>query len=205
MSVTSKDINKLRAWTASGFTPDEIVDRSGWTEEKLAEVRAELFAREEMEVVGRRTEDVFVDYVMRTRANIRQLDEILEDLRMTKQGSAMVGAVKAKQDLMDRVLNRGQEFGLIEKKPERSQIGIVVANMDDLALREMLVNEMNQLRSMMDSVGGKKFLEVKEEDHRSLNLERKAARKLTPSDSPPASSKLDEIPSGVVRKRSGSD
>ena len=102
--ISTKDINKLRALQASGLTTDEIVDRSGWTEDKLSKVREELFAREEMDLVGRRTEDVFIDYVMRTRANIRQLDDILEDLRMTKQGSAMVGAVKAKQDLMDRIL-----------------------------------------------------------------------------------------------------
>ena len=198
--ISTKDINKLRALQASGLTTDEIVDRSGWTEDKLSKVREELFAREEMDLVGRRTEDVFIDYVMRTRANIRQLDDILEDLRMTKQGSAMVGAVKAKQDLMDRILNRGQEFGLIEKKPDRSQVGIVVANMDDLALREMLVNEMNQLRSMMDSMGGKKFLEVRDEDHGHRNLER--APKRMSSRKPTEPSILDEIPSDMVRKKS---
>jgi hypothetical protein len=202
MKIKGKDIARLRVLVGEGLTPDEMIERTGWDEDKLVEVREELFAQEEINVVGRRTEDVYVDYVVKTRANIRLLDEILEDLRMTKQGSAMVGAVKAKQDLFDRVLNRGQEFGFIEKRPERSQIGILVAKLDDAALGELLIGEITSLRSMMTVSGSTPFLEVVEEG-KALPLPSQRKSKVEPSEfsPPPRDSILDETPSHVVRKK----
>lgn len=152
-----KDMAKLRAYVAQGMSLIEIAEsEAGWTPEWIADLHGRVLIEEEGAQVGRRTEEVFADYTIRTRANIRQLDEIIEDLKSSKQGSALVGAVKAKQDLMDRVIERGQTFGLIERKPD--QRTILIAKMGDEELRRVLADEIAAMRGLMDGAGSSTHL-----------------------------------------------
>jgi hypothetical protein len=212
----STDLGLVRAYLGAGFTVDEIVDlHPGWTPQRVQDMIGAVLADEERIQVGRRTEDVFSDYVIRTRALSRQLDDVIDHLRTTNQGSALVGAIKAKADLLDRVIERGQDFGIIERKPQQRQI--LIAKLDDKGLRDMLAAEIAALRTLADGAGTSvHFLDVGADDvpapARTLPPARPATHhpgrgefappppEPAPPPAAPAASPFTD-PAGVVRRR----
>ena len=57
------------------------------------------------------TETIFLDYVLRQNQNIRDLDNVQKLFQGSRQFTALVGAVKAKAEILDKVIEKGQEFG----------------------------------------------------------------------------------------------
>ena len=155
---TAKDLAKVLSLMTLAYTAEDIADELPAPLDQVREMMAQVLADEEVRVVGRRREEVFADYTIRTRGMIRQLDELLVELRSSRQGNAAVGAVVAKHKLMDKVIERGQDFGLIERKP--AQHAIIVAKLDDRELGEMVAAELTAMRGLLAS-GGTHFLEVK--------------------------------------------
>jgi len=153
-----KDLALLRALMTECRDDLAILEQTGWTVEYLMLLKDALFAEEERTLLSARSEEVYVDYVVRTRANIRRLGELYETLKDSNQGSAAVGAVKASQDLMDRIIARGQELGFIDKRPEGKMV--VLARLDDRALVEKLSTEMAGVRNLMARYGDVPFLDV---------------------------------------------
>lgn len=156
--VNPKDMALCRSLISAGYEDDQIAEETGWDYEKIRAVRGVLYSVEERSVVGRRAEEVYVDYVARSRAHLRQLQELLDTLKGSNQGSAAVGAVKAKQDILDRIIARGQEMGFIDKRPERKEV--VLARLDDRALIERLGVELAALRTLATRYGETPFIDV---------------------------------------------
>jgi predicted phage terminase large subunit-like protein len=142
------DLASLRGFIAQNANADTILEVTGWSPTKLAGLQAELYAEQEQVRTNRRPEDVFVEYCIRTEHNMGDLDDLLIEYRGSKQGSAMVGAIKAKQDLQDRVIKLGQELGLIKREPNRTLHAVV--DMSDPELRQWLNEKLHDLRSLAD-------------------------------------------------------
>jgi hypothetical protein len=156
---TPREIAILRAMIAEGLNPEEIAERTGWSDEKVRDVRTTLYVEEERDVCGRRPEEVFVDYVVRSRGHIRELSDLVAEARRDPgQASAVVGAIKAKQGILDAIIKRGQELGFIDQRPEVK--GIILAKLDDRALVEVLSREVEGVRGLMARYGSTPFIEV---------------------------------------------
>lgn len=161
-TTTPRDLVKARAHVAEGLTDDEIAGALSIPIADAYALRERVYAEEERRIVGRRAEETFVDYSLRTGAHIRELDEAIEWLKRTKQGSAVVGAISAKQKLLDRALAVGQEMGFIRKRPETRTL--IIAHLDDAALREALARELLDLRTLITSKGETPFLDAEYEE-----------------------------------------
>jgi hypothetical protein len=107
-------------------------------------------------------EHVYVQYVLDQAQNIRTLTHQLERFEATKQYNAMVGAIRLRADLYDRILAKGQECGVIDKQPERHEViaGIVVADLNNRQLRGHLRRELKAITEMMEGYGDVPFLDV---------------------------------------------
>ena len=155
------DLARMRAYLAAEMAFEDIADATGWDYDKIRGLQATIFAEEERSVVGRRREETFVDYVIRSRAHIAQLDVLAADCKSTNQASAAVGAILGKQKILDSIIARGQELGFIDKKPERRETAIGLARLDDRALAERIAAESAAIRGLMASYGnGVPFIEV---------------------------------------------
>jgi len=146
MSSRRHDVAALRVFIAQGTTVDRILEATGWTTGYLSGLQAELFAEEERARVGRRSEDVFVEYCLRTEDNVAALDDLIEQFHDSKQGSALVGAIKAKQDLWDRTIKLGQTLGLIKREPKKSVH--LVGSMSDPELRTYINQRIRRIREL---------------------------------------------------------
>lgn len=108
------------------------------------------------------TEHVYVQYVLDQGQNIRELTAMMGQFKKTKQYNAMVGALRLRADLHDRILSKGQECGIIHREAQRKEViaGIVITDLTNLQLRGQLQTELNDINDMMNGHGEVKFLDV---------------------------------------------
>lgn len=116
-------------------------------------LKAEMYAQDTQHINGQSVEQVFIDYRIRQEGVIRDLEKVANDGKTPK--AAVVGALRAKSDIIDKVIGRGQEFGLIEKVPEKKQIvaGVLVAAMSMNELRGAITKQAKELGGLLNKYG----------------------------------------------------
>lgn len=146
---------KLRVYLTEFDDHDDIAVEMGlsWADfEKLLE---KYYAAEVESLREQSTERVYIDYVQNQRQNIADLTKLLGAFDETKQHSAMVNAVKARADILDKIIAKGQEFGFIDKKPEAKIVaGVVVDKLSTNELRSAITGELQHLDKLMTKFGG---------------------------------------------------
>lgn len=144
---------KLRIY--EGDTDEEIMTMLGIsTVGRYNELKRELYRQEAAEVTNKTVEDIFLEYKWAQEKCMRDLDDAMKGIP-ENQPNALIGAIKAKSDIIDKVLKTGQEIGVINKEPERKVIihGHVVAQMDNNSLRKLIAQETNLLADAISKYG----------------------------------------------------
>lgn len=116
-------------------------------------LKAEMYAQDKAHISGQTAEDVFIDYRIRQEGVIRDLDTVAKNDKTP--AAAVVGALRAKSDIIDKVILRGQEFGLIDKVPEKKMVvaGVLVASLPMNDLRSMILKQTKGLESLLKKYG----------------------------------------------------
>ncbi len=110
------------------------------------ELKKELYRQEQAGLSLKTTEDVYLEYKWAQTKCIADLDAAIVEIP-ENQPNAKVGAIKARSDIIDKILRTGQDMGIISKEPERKLVihGHVVAQMSNSELRAAIAKETNQL------------------------------------------------------------
>lgn len=174
-----KLIADLKSHLALGETDAEIAEWMELDADQLRILKREMYTREKLELNGKSTEEFYIDYRLRQEGVVAELDRMVEhynpatiavqgtDGKITQvdrldgkpayggQPSAIVGALKAKSDIIDRIVKVGQEFGILEKAPEKKLIvgGIAIANMSTEELRKTIVGAVVSLKQISARYG----------------------------------------------------
>lgn len=149
-----------------GKTPEEAAEEMGLDSETFEEIRAGMFEVKAREIKGRPTEHVFVQYVIDQTNNLNDLTDTIRAFKdpnnASKQYNALVGAVRARAEILDKIIEKGQEFGIIEKKPEEKIIrgGVVVSNLKDDQLKKMITGALSNLNRLMEQHGEVNIVDV---------------------------------------------
>lgn len=123
-----------------------LAERMGMSESEITHLEREVFLVEAQRIGRWNAEEIFVDYVVRTRARVRSLMRISDQARLVGEYAASVSAIKAAQDFHDRVLKRGSELGFVEPKKGGDPVGnLTLPQFRDLVVKEL--QEMTQLTS----------------------------------------------------------
>jgi hypothetical protein len=157
----------------SGIPDDDAMDELGVDEATYSRIKAKMFDLKAEEVRTKPTEHVYVQYMLDQAANIRDLTGMISEFKKTKQYNAMVGAIRTRADLQDRLIKQGQDFGLIQKSPAQRQVvaGIVITEMTNVELKRAAMRELRTLSRLMESAGDVDFLDVEaSEVHRGPAL-----------------------------------
>jgi hypothetical protein len=158
---------ELKAHLADGLTDLEAAEKLFPDKKHGADVAAynvlkrELYQQEKVDLHNKTTEEVFVDYVLRQEGCLRDLNELIRDGEgKVRNSSTTVGAIRAKSEILDKIISRGQEFGILEKVPEKKQViaGVMVANLDNDALRSLITKELGGLQALVQRYGGDDML-----------------------------------------------
>lgn len=166
-SLTKKELEELAqvAFDAlvSGMDASELRDELALDEDDLKAVLVHMFDAKAEELRNRPTEHVYVQYVIDQCRNIVDLTKLIGEFKTTRQHSAMVSAIKARSDIQDKMIERGQEFGVIAKPTERNGplvAGIVIAELTNNELKQTIVRELKEVQRMMAQFGDANIIDV---------------------------------------------
>lgn len=147
-------VARLRAYLAEGKSHEQCAEALGLTWGEYEKLVEKFYAIESEEVRSKPTERVYVDYCLEQRQNIADLTTLLTKFSDSNQHGAMVGAIRARSDILDKMIAKGQEFGFIAKKPEAKIIaGIMVSDLSDQDLRRHITGELANLGGLLDRFG----------------------------------------------------
>ena len=112
----------------------------GLSADEFDELKVSMFDAKADEMRSRPDEHVYVEYLLNQSRNIRDLTDMIKEFKTSKQYGSMVGAVRARAEIYDKLIAKGQEFGLITKTPERKEIvaGVLVAELSNKNFRRLL-------------------------------------------------------------------
>lgn len=146
---------ELKCHIMEGKNDLEIQDVMMLTPTQFAAYKKSLYAQESEDLRTKTTEDVFLEYKWAQEQCIRELDDAKAAFDSEKGGNAIVGAIKAKSEIIDKVMQIGQSMGVITKTPETKLVlnGHIIAGMSDADLRKEIAKEMGGLAQAMAKYG----------------------------------------------------
>jgi hypothetical protein len=123
--------------------------------EEYEEIVDLMFTHQVDTLKRRKPEELFVEYCIDQRRNIKDLNELVDELNEKTQYNAIVGAIRLRSEIQDKMIAKGQEFGLIRKTPEQRLVlnGYVVADMTETDLKKAITKDLSALGDMMDKFG----------------------------------------------------
>lgn len=145
-----------------GNTDKDIIDLTGLEAEAYKVLRTRLLEEKAAELQSKPAEHVYVEYVIWQSQGIVDLTKMIGDFKKSKQYNAMVGAVRVRAELYDKLIARGQEFGVFKKTPERKEVvgGFILADLTSDKLRTMVTGALSDLDKLMRRYGDRDIIEM---------------------------------------------
>ena len=149
---------RLRGLLQDGKTEDECLIELDIRLDHLRWLKNQLIADELQEVVSDSPEEIWAKYRLLQLGCIRDLDEVIAEAKSGKIAlNTAIGAVKAKSAIIENILVKGQDLGVIHKEADKREqlIGVAVASVTTEELREIATSKRTGLQLMKD-----KYLEA---------------------------------------------
>ncbi len=169
---------EIRSFLADGASDREISGELGITIKDVRTLMRQLISDELEEITNDSAEEVWAKYRIRMDGCIQDLDDVIEKAiggeEIPKGGlNAAVNAVKAKTSILDNVLKRGQELGVLHKEPDKKVIvgGIAVTSVALEELRELVDSRRAAVEDLVTTYAPSKLLDYADEPEGDLYAE----------------------------------
>ena len=155
-------IQTIYARAAEGKLDQEIMDELNISAQDYAKLKASMFDQKADEIRGRPTEHTYIQYMLDQAQNVTALTDMIQEFKNTKQYNAMVGAIRARSEIYDKLIDKGQQFGLIHREPDKKQVmgGLIVADLSNKQLKTMITGELSVLDKLMRQYGDKNIMDM---------------------------------------------
>lgn len=196
---------RIYGMLCSGDEEADILDEMGLTAEEYEKIKAAMFDLKAEEVRGRPIEHVYVQYLIDQTQNLKLLDDFVRENRNTKQATATVGAIRARASILSEIITKGQEFGIIKKMPNRTELigGVVLAELSNKELKKEMTGALGALNFLLEKYGERDIIDVSPgELHRGRGLPEAILVTKEEEDGEKKKSRYDKIRKGrrVVKK-----
>lgn len=153
---------KLRAAIVEGLDHNQVCERLGLSWGDVDELKRKFYDEEAELVRHKPTEHAYVEYCLEMRRCMEDLDRVIEDYEKQKNVSGYVGAVRARADIVDRMLKTGQELGLVERMASEKgyAAGQAIKDMGNKEFRQFIHNEMHVFNQILVKYGDRPMLEI---------------------------------------------
>jgi hypothetical protein len=151
---------EIRARLANGMTDEEIIEEVGVAPNIYVGYKKQVLQDELNEAICESAGDTWARYsllmsgcIQDLNTVIRQGHEVYHDKGDTRSMNAVVGAIKAKAQILEGIIDRGQNLGVIHKEPDRSITvgGISVAHGDSDRMVALIEERKKLLAELMGS------------------------------------------------------
>lgn len=143
----------LRVHIANDDTDDDTMEAMGLSPINLSTLKKKLADVDGEEITGQAPIEIFLEYLLRQKKIILDLDSIHTRAIEAKpvQGQVAIGACKAKSDILDKIIDRGQSLGVYDKKPaELKLLGeLDLEGMDIGELKDQVHKEMGEIKRLV--------------------------------------------------------
>jgi hypothetical protein len=148
----------------NGTSEEEILKTLGIDRAQLAKLQDTLFSEQSFEVASEKPERTFARYRIDQRRNIHALDQLVEELDGNTQYNAVVGAIRLRSDLQDRIIKMGQELGVIKKAAIETNhnhtLGLLIGQMTQGELRTQIKQLGEGTTALVEKYDDKPFLDT---------------------------------------------
>jgi hypothetical protein len=158
----------LRALLAGGASEQECLDTLQVTPVLLRRLRQELIAAELSGIQGEPLSTQYIRFKLRMDECIEDLNDIIEDgKKQPETYSSVVTATKAKATLLEKVFDKGQEFGIITLKVVEAETtfeGVALSKIAVEDLEDRATEGAASLKQLHDKFGTVDYVDEEEEE-----------------------------------------
>ena len=130
----------LRAFVAEGMSRAEVKRRLGINDKTYDRIEVLMMETDGLKLANMGTAQRYLEFVLRQEQCIRDLDMIIRNhATRDPRTSGVVGAIKAKSQVLKDVLTVGQELGIISKRAKELRV------LGDINLALLPTDEIQQL------------------------------------------------------------
>lgn len=157
--------HRLYQMFVDGMDEKEIMETLNISLEEFTQLKEKMFEFEMDKNSDTSTPQLYAEYILEQKINLKMLDEIIKGTTrkidgdnvkvVTKDIKSRVAAIRVKSEILNNIVKRGQEFGLIMKKPEEKRVigGMVIADLTDKDLKKELKEMMAGWEGMHSQFG----------------------------------------------------
>lgn len=129
-------------------------------------LKQSMYNLKKSEMMSKSPEEMYIDYIINQQHNLTDLNAMVKKFKKSNQWNAMVGAIRARSDIFNDIIKRGQEFSVIDKRPEEKRIfaGIAVKDMSNQDLKRSISNAILGLNKLQKSFGDGNILDQSVEE-----------------------------------------
>ncbi len=157
-----KLLAQLLAKLAGGATDEVAQAELNISPAKYLRLKQDIYESETERLRSTPTEHTYINYCLAQMGCIKDLTDLLDEAKKQKNSNASVGAIRARSDIYDKLIKTGQEFGILEKKPEEKRIvaGIMIAQLSNDQLKQAITTAIGSLNEMVSRFGNLDMTQV---------------------------------------------
>lgn len=155
-------ILRLYGLLCDGTDETDVLDEMGLNAEEYEKLKHRMFEVKSAELQSTPPEHFYIQYIIDQTKNIKDLTDIVDQFKDTRQPTALVGAIRVRAEILDKIIAKGQEFGILKKTPNRTEIvaGVAIAELSDGDLKKQILNSIGSLGTLLGKYGDKDILDV---------------------------------------------
>jgi len=145
-----------------GLDDREIMIKLGISNEMLEMAKKKMYEIHTDRLRTRTNDEVYIDYVAAQKRNIRDLNFLIKNLDEKSQYNALVGAIRLRSEIQDKIIYQGQELGIIKKQATRHEVvgKHLVVNMTSDQLRNEIQNLSQMMANTVSKFGDGNFMSI---------------------------------------------
>ncbi|MCK4957817.1 MAG: hypothetical protein KAT00_00420 [Planctomycetes bacterium] len=143
----------MKRFIASGATDTDVLEATGWSQSRITWARQNVLDDEKRAISQDTPLSTFATFRISCEANVVDLDKTIKLAIQNGQTQSAVSAIKAKQDIAESLIKRGQELGLIAKAVEGKALliaGVDLSSLKPFELKAMVRDQSASLAGLMD-------------------------------------------------------
>jgi len=144
----------------NGSSDVDIIDNLGLDTQTYYVVKKFLLENKGGEELQTSSKERFASYVIKQEQNIKDLNDLITNLNSKTQYNALVGAIRLRSDILDRIISTGQTLGVIDKEPEKKVFvgGVAISDIGDKELKKGIIKAVSGLNKLMKKYGNEDSL-----------------------------------------------
>lgn len=148
----SKGFNDLKISAEMSVSVDEVRQLKNILVERIADVD-----------LHDNPAKLYLHYKLRQERFIEELEDLREELKGTNQANAILGSIRAKSDIVDKVLKAGQDLGVLPRAAQRKEFLAILATMTPDQMEKLIEEKAGKFESMRSRHRGRseyKYAEI---------------------------------------------